>query len=117
MMTNGVRCNPLMNHSLRRLRTLSKKIIAKLEKDESQEELKKKVEEIKRLCKHNQEILNNVKKVKKQLQEPESKNRDEYITTKIEEDTTKNLDKEICKKVEKSLNINEVKSKMQSTIE
>jgi chromosome segregation ATPase len=89
----------------------------KLENYESKEELKKKDEEIKRLCKHNQELLNDVKKVKRHLQESESKNRDEDITTKIEEDTIKKLEEEICKKVEESLNIDEVKSEMQSRIE
>jgi hypothetical protein len=47
--------------------------------------------------------------VKRHLQEFESKNRDEDITTKIEEDTIKKLEEEICKKVEESLNTNEVK--------
>jgi hypothetical protein len=39
----------------------------KLENDESREELEKKDGEIKRLHKYNQEILNDVKKTKKQL--------------------------------------------------
>jgi hypothetical protein len=63
--------------------------------------LKNKYEEIKRLCKHNQKLLNDVKKKKRQLKEFESKKMNEYITTKIEE--------EICKKVKESLNIDEVK--------
>ena len=77
---------------------------AKWENDDSREELKKKDEEIKRLCKHNQELLNDVKKVERHLQESESKNRDEDIITKIEEDAIKNLEEEICKKVQESLN-------------
>jgi hypothetical protein len=34
-------------------------------KNELKEELKKKFEEIKRLCKHNQQLINDVKKVKR----------------------------------------------------
>jgi hypothetical protein len=40
---------------------------AKWENDDSREELKNKYEEIKKLCKHNQELLNDVKKVKMKL--------------------------------------------------
>jgi len=47
---------------------------------ESKKDLKNKDEEIKRLCTHNQEILNYVKKRK--LHEFESKNSHEDITTK-----------------------------------
>jgi hypothetical protein len=39
------------------------------ERDESREELKNKDEEIKMSCNHNQELLNDVKKVKRKLQE------------------------------------------------
>jgi hypothetical protein len=66
---------------------------------------------------HNQELLNDVKKVKRKLQEFESKKMDEDITTKIEEDTIKKIKVKICKKVEESLNIDEVKSEMQYRIE
>jgi hypothetical protein len=89
----------------------------KWENDESREELKKKDEEIKRLHKHNQDLLNDVKNMKKHLQEFESKNKDEDTTKKVEENTTKRLEEEICKKVEEALNTNEVKLKMQSRIE
>jgi hypothetical protein len=57
--------------------------------------------------KHNQEILNDVKKVKRKLQEFESKNMNEDITTKIEEDNIKKLQVEIFNKVEESLKIDE----------
>jgi len=80
-----------------------------LEKHELKEELKKKDEEIKRLHKRNQEILNDVKKVKMQVQESKSKNKDEDITTEIEEDTIKKCEEEICKNVLESLNTDEVK--------
>jgi hypothetical protein len=74
--------------------------ILRQEKESSMEELKKKDEEIKRLCKHNKDLLNDVKNVKRRLQESKSKNKDEYFSIKVEEDTTKRLEKEICKKVE-----------------
>jgi len=69
--------------------------------------MKNKDEQIKRLCKHNHELLNGVNK--RQLHEFESKNRDRDISAKIEE--------EICKKDEESLNIDDVKLEMQYRIE
>jgi hypothetical protein len=107
------RCNPLMSHSLNEAKNLKqeKSIKIMLDKDESSEELKNKDEEIKRLSKHSQEHINDVKKVKTQLQEFDLKNMDEYINTKIEEDTIKKLEVEIYKKVEESLNTDEVKIK------
>jgi len=75
----------------------------------SQGENWKKMEEIKRLCKRNQELINDINKGKMQLHESESKNRDGDITTKIEVKTIKKIEDQICKKLEESLNIDEVK--------
>jgi hypothetical protein len=47
--------------------------------------LKKKDEEIKRLCKHNQELLNDVKNVKRHLQEAKSKIISEEMNKIVEE--------------------------------
>jgi hypothetical protein len=47
-----------------------------LENVESREELKNKYEEIKKLSQHNQELFNDVKKVKMHLHKVEPKNRD-----------------------------------------
>jgi hypothetical protein len=51
------------------------------------------------LCKHNQELLNDVKKVKRQLQETESENKVENINTKIEEDTIKKLKRKFSRRL------------------
>jgi hypothetical protein len=79
------------------------------------EELKKNDEKIKRLGKHNQDLLNDVKNIKKHLQESKSKNKDEDITKKFEEGIIKRLEEKICK-VEEALNTNEVNLEMQSRI-
>jgi hypothetical protein len=47
--------------------------------------LKKKDEEIKRLSKHNQELLNNVKNAKRHLQETESKIISEEMSKFVDE--------------------------------
>jgi arginine/glutamate-rich protein 1 len=73
----------------------------KLENDESREELKKKDEEIKRLHKHNQELLNDVKNVKRHLQEVESKI----------------ISEEMSKIVEEALDVDDIKEEMQARIE
>jgi hypothetical protein len=57
--------------------------------------LKKKHEEIKILHKHNQDLIKDVKNVKRCLKEFELKNRNVYITTKNEENTIKKLEEEI----------------------
>ena len=53
------------------------------------------------LSKNNQNLLNDINNVKMCLQEFESKNRDEYITTKIEKNTIKRIEEEICKRLRK----------------
>jgi hypothetical protein len=80
------------------------------------EELKKKYKEIKRLYKHNQ-YLNDAKNMIKCIQELKSKNKDEDTIRTIEDITNQRLEEEICKKVEESLNIDEIKSEMQFSIE
>jgi hypothetical protein len=79
--------------------------------------LKKKDEEIKRLHKHNQDLVNDVNNVKRILQEFESKNKDEYINRKAKKNMTKIIEEEMHKKVEETLNIDEIKLEMQSSIE
>jgi DNA repair exonuclease SbcCD ATPase subunit len=85
----------------------------KWEKDESREDLKKKYEEIYRLRSHNKKLLDKVKRLKEEKKNYQNKEERRILN----EEYTKRLQEEICKKVEESLNMDEVKSKIQARIE
>jgi arginine/glutamate-rich protein 1 len=53
----------------------------------------------------------------KRLKEGKKHGQNQENIRALDEETTKRLEEEICKKVEESLNVDEVKSEMQSGIE
>jgi hypothetical protein len=65
------------------------------------EELKNKDEEIKRLCKHNQNLLNDVKNVKRCLQESNSKTMMKILPQKLNRILPKKTKRKFAKRLKR----------------